>query len=83
MTGAAFPSSHVAGSVVCALAARRWLPGLGALLLPLALGVSVATVYLGYHHAVDPIAGIVWGAGAWFGALTILRRRDRLPPEIR
>lgn len=83
VAGAAFPSSHVAGAVICALAARRWLPALGAMLLPLALGVAVATVYLGYHHAIDSIAGIVWGAGAWLGALAILRRRDRLPPEIR
>ncbi|MFW6198678.1 MAG: phosphatase PAP2 family protein, partial [Acidobacteriota bacterium] len=54
VTGAAFPSSHVSGSVVCTLAALRWEPRLGRVLAPLALGVAVATVYLGYHHAVDP-----------------------------
>lgn len=79
VTGAAFPSSHVAGSVACALAARRWAPPLGVILLPLAAGVAFATVYLGYHHAIDPIAGIVWGGLAWWLAAAWMRRRGRLP----
>jgi membrane-associated phospholipid phosphatase len=61
VTGAAFPSSHIAGSMVCTLVALRYLPPLGRALLPLLMGMSVATVYLGYHHAVDPIAGLLLG----------------------
>lgn len=79
VTGGAFPSSHVAGALVCALAARRWAPALGRALLPLAGGIAVATVYLGYHHAIDPIAGLAWGAAAYAGGLHLLGRRGELP----
>lgn len=59
--GGAFPSSHVSGAVIWALAVldlnRR--PGIFlALLVP---GIAVSTVYLGYHHALDPLTGILWG----------------------
>ncbi len=62
VVGAAFPSSHVSGATVCTLLALRYLPLMGKVLLPLTLGMSVATVYLGYHHAMDPLGGLVWGA---------------------
>jgi membrane-associated phospholipid phosphatase len=61
VTGAAFPSSHIAGSMVCTLVALRYVPALGRILVPLLAGMSVATVYLGYHHALDPLAGLVLG----------------------
>ncbi len=60
--GAAFPSSHVAGSLVAwwwgwrlAPQHRWWLTGLWTL-----LGLSI--VYCRYHYAVDLAAGIAWGA---------------------
>lgn len=81
VVGAAFPSSHVAGAVVCALAALRWAPPLGRVLLPLAGGMAAATVYLGYHHAVDPIAGIVWGILAYAIGIDLMRRRRELPGD--
>lgn len=77
--GAAFPSSHVSASLVCALAARRYLPGFGRVLLPLAFGVAVATVYLGYHHMLDPIAGLAWGWLCYRGGLRWLRLRGEDP----
>lgn len=83
VTGAAFPSSHVSGSVVCTLAALRWEPRLGRVLVPLALGVAVATVYLGYHHAVDPIAGVAWGGIAFAVGLRLLRARGEDSREPR
>lgn len=79
VVGGAFPSSHVAGSVACAVAAAWWLPRLGAVLLPLALGVAGSTVYLGYHHAVDAIAGIGWGVAAAYATRAWARRRDEWP----
>lgn len=71
VTGAAFPSSHIAGSMVCTLVALRFLPRLGRFLVPLLLGMSVATVYLGYHHALDPIFGILLGAAGYAAARRI------------
>lgn len=60
--GAAFPSSHVAGSLVSwwwgwRLAPRHrwWLTTLWGL-----LGLSI--VYCRYHYVIDLVAGIAWGA---------------------
>lgn len=77
--GAAFPSSHVAGSFVCALLARRYLPRFGNVLLPLSFGVAIATVYLGYHHALDPIFGLLLGGAVYVVGLRWLQARGEDP----
>jgi membrane-associated phospholipid phosphatase len=80
VTGAAFPSSHVAGTVATTLIALRYARPLGLALIPLTVGVAVATVYLGYHHGLDPLAGAAWGAlSAWLG-LRLVRARGEEPP---
>ncbi len=71
VTGAAFPSSHIAGSMVCTLVALRFVPRLGRALVPLLIGMSIATVYLGYHHALDPIFGLLLGAAGYAAARRI------------
>jgi membrane-associated phospholipid phosphatase len=60
--GAAFPSSHVAGSMVswwwiwkCAPRHRWWLTTLWALL-------CLSIVYCRYHYVIDLVAGVAWGA---------------------
>lgn len=60
--GAAFPSSHVAGSMVAwwwgwklAPQHRWWLTSLWVLL-------SLSIVYCRYHYVIDLVAGIAWGA---------------------
>jgi membrane-associated phospholipid phosphatase len=54
--GTAFPSSHVAAALVAAVCAwRGWRP-LGAVLLPAAVLLSLATVYGQLHYAVDALA---------------------------
>ena len=60
--GAAFPSSHVAGSLACwwwgwrlAHRHRWWYTALWGLL-------SLSIVYCRYHYVVDLVAGIAWGA---------------------
>jgi membrane-associated phospholipid phosphatase len=69
--GSAFPSSHVAASLVAsASAAIEWRP-LGLALLPLALLLSLATVYGQYHYAVDALAGAAV-------ALAMLLLRERI-----
>ena len=57
--GGAFPSAHVAGSVVSTIAAFRYSRKLGMIVLILALGVCGATVYGRYHYAVDIWGGIL------------------------
>jgi membrane-associated phospholipid phosphatase len=55
--GTAFPSSHVAVSLVAAVSAwRAWRP-LGAVLVPAALLLTLGTVYGQLHYAVDAAAG--------------------------
>lgn len=59
---AAFPSSHVGISVVCVLLA--WRTGnrkLFFVLLPFALLICFATVYIRAHYAIDVLGGLVAG----------------------
>jgi HAD superfamily phosphoserine phosphatase-like hydrolase len=63
--GAAFPSAHVAGSLVALLAARRYKAWLFWIYLPFFLSMCVATVYGRYHYIADVLAGIVVGATGW------------------
>lgn len=75
--GAAFPSSHVSATMTWALAALRIDRRLGLRALPFALGIMPATVYLGYHHAVDPLAGALLALACARIGLAIARRRRR------
>jgi membrane-associated phospholipid phosphatase len=63
--GTAFPSSHVAAALVAAGCALRGLRPLGLALVPMALLMSLATVYAQFHYAVDA------GAGALVAALLL------------
>lgn len=60
--GTAFPSSHVAVALVAALCAWRAWRGLGRLLLPLALLLTLGTVYGQLHYGVDALAGLALAA---------------------
>jgi membrane-associated phospholipid phosphatase len=60
--GTAFPSSHVAVALVAATCAWRGLRPLGAVLLPLAVLLSLGTVYGQLHYAVDALAGAALAA---------------------
>jgi hypothetical protein len=57
--GTAFPSSHVAVSLVAAASALREWAVLGAFLLVPALLLTLGTVYGQFHYASDAIAGSV------------------------
>jgi len=59
ISGAAFPSSHVAAVWIVLIYMFRFKKWLGLALLPLTLALTVSVVYLQYHYAVDPIAGIL------------------------
>lgn len=60
--GTAFPSLHVAASVVASACALRFVRPLGYGLLPITVALMIATVYGGFHYAVDVWAGVLVGA---------------------
>ncbi|HMG18158.1 MAG TPA: phosphatase PAP2 family protein, partial [Gemmatimonadales bacterium] len=60
--GAAFPSSHVAASVVATGMALRYWRALGLVLLPFTAGLILAVVYGQFHYAVDALAGLMLAA---------------------
>jgi hypothetical protein len=60
--GAAFPSSHVAASVVATgMALRYWRPA-GLALVPFTAGLILAVVYGQFHYAVDALSGLMVAA---------------------
>lgn len=79
IAGGAFPSSHISEVFVLVLAALRYEKKLGLVLLPVTFGVAVSTVYLGYHHAVDPIFGFIWGGICYIATLKVLKDRNEDP----
>jgi len=77
--GAAFPSAHVAGSMVALLAARRYKPWLFRISSPFFLSMCVATVYGRYHYVADVLAGIVVGAIGWAAGQCIMESNGAVP----
>jgi membrane-associated phospholipid phosphatase len=78
--GTAFPSSHVAASVVASLCALRYQPRVGVPVALLTVGLGLGTVYGGFHYAVDALAGAVVGVAAWALATVVRRAVLRSPP---
>jgi membrane-associated phospholipid phosphatase len=77
--GAAFPSAHVAGSLVALVACWRYRRWLFWVCLPFFVSMSIATVYGRYHYVADVLAGLVVGAvgstvGDW-----LVRQANALP----
>jgi len=68
---AAFPSSHIGISTLLLLLARRHVPKLLFVLVPLWALLCCATVYIQAHYVVDAIAGLIsapialWAASRW------------------
>jgi membrane-associated phospholipid phosphatase len=71
--GTAFPSSHVAAAWCAVLALWRDARTAFFLLAPVALGLTLGTVYGQFHYAVDVLAGAALGLVV-FGATDPLRR---------
>lgn len=76
---AAFPSSHVAISLVTAWFSWRYLPRLRWWHAAAAVFLCVATVYGRYHYVVDVAAGIAVAATLLPLANRLHRRFDQLP----
>jgi membrane-associated phospholipid phosphatase len=67
--GGAFPSAHVAGSVVALISAWRFARPVGRWLSPVVLSVCAATVYGRYHYAMDVFGGVLAAViGCWIGS---------------
>jgi len=76
--GAAFPSSHVAASIVATLCALRFWRPLGLALAPLTTGLIFAVVYGQFHYGVDALVGIVVAIVIWT-SLNEYAWRDQAP----
>jgi membrane-associated phospholipid phosphatase len=77
--GAAFPSAHVAGSMVAILASwkyRRWLFWI---CLPFFASMCIATVYGRYHYVADVLAGLIVGAIGFAAGNKLMQCKNALP----
>ena len=81
--GAAFPSAHVAGSMVAILASWRYRRSLFWISLPLFASMCVATVYGRYHYVADVLAGLAVGAGGFMAGDRLMQKRGSCAPSIR
>jgi membrane-associated phospholipid phosphatase len=83
--GAAFPSSHVAGSVAVALFALRWMRRpWGVTFSLLAAGVALSAVYTQRHYFADVVAGAALAALLHYGGASALERWwGAAPPPAR
>ena len=79
--GAAFPSAHVAGSMVAILASCRYRRWLFWVCLPFFASMCVATVYGRYHYVADVLAGIVVGVMGFVAGASMMQRKGALPRE--
>jgi membrane-associated phospholipid phosphatase len=80
--GAAFPSSHVAASVVATGMAWRHWRKLGLVLAPFTLGLVLAVVYGQFHYALDALSGLVL-AGVMLGVMQLQKVPvEALPPYL-
>lgn len=70
--GTAFPSSHVAASVVSSLCALRHQRVVGIVVSLVTAALTFATVYGGFHYAVDALVGVILGGLAWFVSAGLL-----------
>jgi membrane-associated phospholipid phosphatase len=77
--GTAFPSSHVAVTLVAALCGWLSWRAFGAVLLVGASLLTAATVYGQFHYAIDAIAGLVVGAFMAWVPVGIPRARGERP----
>lgn len=64
--GGAFPSSHIAITLVLTVAALKFIRPMGIVFAVIAFFLTIATVYCHYHWAIDAFAGIFTGIGAYY-----------------
>lgn len=72
--GGAFPSSHIGVTIVLTIAALRHTRKLGYIFLPIALFLSLATVYCHYHWFIDAVFGVIIGVTGYYLANSAHRK---------
>ena len=72
--GGCFPSSHVAAAFTILWGTFKYNWKLGIFLFPCVIGMTIATVYCQYHHAVDALSGMLLGTILYFIGIFILKR---------
>lgn len=72
--GGCFPSSHVAAAFAIVWGTLKYQRKLGIFLFPCVIGMSIATVYCQYHHAVDALAGALLGTITTIIGFAILKK---------
>ncbi|CAN5351768.1 hypothetical protein BH09GEM1_BH09GEM1_04810 [soil metagenome] len=75
--GSAFPSSHVAASVVAAACALRFHRASGIVISVCTVLLSVGAVYGGFHYAVDITAGLFTGGLSLLVARLLEKKASR------
>jgi membrane-associated phospholipid phosphatase len=80
--GAAFPSAHVAGSMVAILCAWRYRRWLFWATLPFFVSMMVATVYGRYHYVADVLAGMLVGAAGYAAGVKLMRQPGAVPVDV-
>jgi membrane-associated phospholipid phosphatase len=76
--GTAFPSAHMAASLVASWQALRFQRPVGVVALALTIGLAFGAVYGGYHYAIDIVAGVVYA-----GVALLIMRRGMEPASAR
>lgn len=77
--GAAFPSAHVAGSMVALLASWRYRRWLFWVCLPFFVSMCVSTIYGRYHYVADVLGGLAVGAFGLIAGEWLLKRKNAWP----
>lgn len=77
--GAAFPSSHVAATLVAVVAAWLGSRALGAILTVPAILLTIGVVYCQMHYAVDAAAGVVVAAIVVVVGHVLEKKKFRVP----
>jgi membrane-associated phospholipid phosphatase len=78
VVGAVFPSSHVSAALAWGLATFRFDRRLSLIAIGLAAGIMPSTVYLGYHFAIDCVAGALLPLATVPLAFAMARRRGEI-----
>jgi len=81
--GAAFPSAHVAGSMVAICASWRYRRWLFWTCLPFFASMCVATVYGRYHYIADVLAGIVVAGIGFLAGNWLMQRKGAIPAQLK
>lgn len=83
LRGAAFPSAHLAATTIVMIGLWRWRRPVFLFFSPVAIGIGLGAVYLGYHYLTDVAVGTAIGAvsfhaeGAILGTSTLVAKAVR------